>query len=122
MIYTSYFAKVPELTRHLVLPISIAAKAPAGFTGLEYKALAPSYSILMSFKRDQNEALYTKQYTEKILNRLDPDLVIRDLQTMAAESQDIALICYERPESFCHRHLVANWLSEHGITCKEWQL
>ena len=32
----------------------------------------------------------------------------------------IVLICYEKPDDFCHRHLVANWFNENGVNCKEW--
>ena len=35
-------------------------------------------------------------------------------------NKDICLMCYEKPSDFCHRHLVANWLNENGIECKEW--
>ena len=33
----------------------------------------------------------------------------------------IALICYEKPTDFCHRHLVADWLNKNGIECEEWE-
>ena len=32
----------------------------------------------------------------------------------------IALICYEKPTDFCHRHLVADWFNKNGIRCKEY--
>lgn len=32
---------------------------------------------------------------------------------------DIALICYEKPSDFCHRHLVAQWLRDNGFGCSE---
>ena len=31
----------------------------------------------------------------------------------------IALVCYEKPSDFCHRHLVADWFNKNGIECKE---
>ena len=34
---------------------------------------------------------------------------------------DIALICYEKPSDFCHRHLVAEWLNQNGFKCEEWR-
>ena len=33
---------------------------------------------------------------------------------------EIALICYEKPENFCHRHLVAEWLQEAGYQVQEY--
>lgn len=44
------------------------------------------------------------------------------MQHNVAYSPDwhIALICYEKPSDFCHRHLVADWLNKNGIPCEEW--
>ena len=44
MIYTTYFSKVKDLPEN-VIPISICGKAPDGWTGLQYKKLAPKYSF-----------------------------------------------------------------------------
>lgn len=32
----------------------------------------------------------------------------------------VALICYEKPSDFCHRHLVSDWINLRGIKCEEW--
>lgn len=36
-----------------------------------------------------------------------------------SDNHDVCLLCYETPEKFCHRHLVCNWLNDHGIECRE---
>ena len=46
MIYTSYFAKIKELERNNIIPISICAKVPDWYKGLQYKKLAPKIWIL----------------------------------------------------------------------------
>ena len=33
---------------------------------------------------------------------------------------DFALVRYESPNKFCHRHLVANWLTENGYASREY--
>jgi uncharacterized protein YeaO (DUF488 family) len=118
VIYTSYFAKIRALPDNIV-PISIALKPPAGYNGLQYNALAPSPSILYNWKQDHNENEYAIRYREEILSRLTPKQVIADLNELA-NGKDIALICYEKPSDFCHRHLVAEWLTSNGFCCKEW--
>ena len=49
---------------------------------------------------------------------------IREKMT-ASVSKDpnyhIALVCYEKPQDFCHRHLVAKWFEENGIIVEEWR-
>ena len=38
---------------------------------------------------------------------------------MSGYDKDVALVCYEKPSDFCHRHLVADWLNKNGFECKE---
>lgn len=51
--------------------------------------------------------------------------VILDFSRMAHGfndgENDIALICYEKPSDFCHRHLVSEWLNQNGFKCEEWR-
>lgn len=51
MIYTSYFAKLKELEKHNIIPISICGKAPDWYKGLQYKKLAPKYGFLWNGRR-----------------------------------------------------------------------
>ena len=115
MIYTSYFARIKDLPPN-VIPVSIAAKAPDWFTGIQYKVLAPTYELLMKYKEDHDGVYYRKYYNEHVTDLLDPNIVAKD---MASLGQDVALLCYEKPEDFCHRHLVGKWLDDHGIACEE---
>ena len=116
-VYTSYYAKVNKLPAGVV-PISISSKAPFFYKGLEYKKIAPKYWFLMKYKEDHDEAFYTEQYYKEVLSQLDPVQVLFDLQVLS-EGKDVALLCYERPADFCHKHLVANWLTQAGIVCEE---
>lgn len=128
MIYTSYFGKLKKFPDDLI-PIAICAKCPNGYQGAVYKKLAPTYQILMDYKKAADggwESLYWAQtkyvtrYRAQILDKLDPQQVVRELEDLAG-GRDIVLLCYERPEAFCHRHLVAEWLKSHGISCEEWR-
>lgn len=65
------------------------------------------------------EDWYTQKYTSTVLDSLIPISVVSDLKRMA-EDRDIALVCYEKPEDFCHRHLVAQWLRDAGYSVEEW--
>ena len=125
MIYTSYFTKLKSLPDDII-PISICGKAPDWYKGLQYKKLAPKYDFFMKWKENHDNDYYIKCFNEQVLDKLDILTVVRDLidLTSANESivgKDFCLICYEKPSDFCHRHLVADWLNEHGFECKEWQ-
>lgn len=118
MIYTSYFAKIKALPDNIV-PVSISLKPPVGYKGLQYKKLAPSPSILYNWKQDYDKDEYIIRFYKEILNRLTIKQVITELRELCGD-KDIALICYEKPEDFCHRHLVAEWLISNGFRCEEW--
>lgn len=125
MIYTSYFAKLKSLPEDVV-PISICAKSPNWYKGLQYKKLAPTYDILMKYKQDGNKEDYIKNFNEQVLSRfINASEAVWDLGRLADKNNtyysfDICLICYEKSSDFCHRHLVAEWLRKDGYECKEW--
>lgn len=124
MIYTSYFAKLNKLPKDIV-PISICGKAPNWYQGLQYKKLAPKYDFFMEWEKSHDNDYYIKCYNEQVLDKLDPRSVYTDLwhlcdPTMLTEPT-ICLICYEKPSDFCHRHLVAKWLTENGCPCEEYK-
>ena len=132
MIYTSYFAKLKSLPED-VIPISICGKAPDWYKGLQYKKLAPKYDFFMKWKENHNNDYYIKCFKEQVLDKLNVDDVVKELDSLLIDVTTtlnykvdsmlvprIALVCYEKPSDFCHRHLVADWLNKNGISCKEW--
>ncbi len=118
MIYTSYFAKLSKFPRNII-PISISAKSPSWYEGLQFKYLAPSYKILMEYKSNKNCDYYIEHFYDEILNKLEPKKVVDSLYKLS-NNQDIVLICYEKSTDFCHRHLVSEWLNKNGYSCKEY--
>lgn len=107
-VYTSYYGKVQKLRKENILLVNIARKKPNWFFGLSCEKLFPDRGML---KLDEVE--YTKRY-EAILSRLAPMQVYRELDTMMRNygASAVALVCWEKPEKFCHRHLVAKWFKE----------
>ena len=124
MIYTTYFAKLKSLPEGIV-PISICTKAPAGYKGLEYKRLAPKYDFFTYWKKTGDNEYYIKCYLDQVLNTLNVSKVVSELYSLAAtvnpEIKDIALVCYEKPTDFCHRHLVSVWLHNNGFASDEFK-
>ena len=110
MIYTSYFAKLREVRDTGLVPVSIAQRKPRGVEVLSYKKLAPPWALVKEYKQSGDTLLYTRVYFDTILNKLNQYQVISEL-VLCASSSNIVLICYEKPEDFCHRHLVAQWLN-----------
>ena len=123
MIYTSYFAKLKSLPESVV-PISICAKAPAWYTGLQYKRVIPKYDFFMKWKENHDNEYFIRCFKEQVLRDLNATEIVSELSRLCSEfgrgEKDIALLCYERPTDFCHRHLVASWLNENGFECTEY--
>jgi len=107
---TSYFAKAGTHPN----AISIAAYNPSWFKGRSYPDLAPPWTLVSMYKKGYiSKDDYELKYI-KILEELDPQKVIKDL------GENAVLLCYEKPSEFCHRHIVAQWLSDRtGITITE---
>ena len=137
MIYTTYFAKLNKLPSD-VIPISICGKAPDWYKGIQYKKLAPKYDFFMKWKENHDNNYYIKCFNEQVLNTLNPYRVLEEIHSLLPqEIKDnlnmancpfwvnpdfkIALVCYEKPTDFCHRHLVADWFNKSGIEAKEYQ-
>ena len=132
MIFTTYFGKVKDLPENII-PISICGKAPSWWKGLEYKALAPKWDFFKVWKETQDNDYYIEHFQTDVLDKLNIEKVLIDLQLMmpfdfrvnmkksvAADwNYHIALVCYEKPDAFCHRHLVAQWLEKHGVQVRE---
>lgn len=102
--FTSYFANVANIPEGL-RAVAIARGVPKGFTGRLYQRLAPSWAML-KMGRPEYDRLFAG-----ILARLDPHEVYRDL------GDDAVLLCWERPNLWCHRRMVAEWLEEKLGVC-----
>lgn len=133
MIYTTYFAQLRNLPKNII-PVSICGKAPEWYDGIQYKKLAPKWQFFQEQKKNHDNDYYIKHFKAEVLDQLDALRVVTELHcllpydvrvqidTSVYFSPDwhIALVCYEKPEDFCHRHLVSKWLCENGFECHEW--
>jgi len=125
MIYTTYFANLRKLPPEII-PISICGKAPEWYKGLQYKKLAPKYNFFMEWKKTYDNNYYIEHFQKEVLDVLKPNDVVNQLYALAGNYKGInylpefALVCYEKPSDFCHRHLVADWLNKAGFEVKEY--
>lgn len=127
MLYTSYFAKLKKLKEYDIVPIAICGKSPDWYDGLQYKKLAPKKDFFLQWKQNHDNNFYIEHFDKEVLDTLDPKQVLDDLYALARQGKDndfipdIALICYEKTDDFCHRHRVADWFNKNNIEIKEWK-
>ena len=118
-IFTSYFAKANKLPKDLV-QVSISLFPPKNFAGKEYKKIAPTQKILFDWKRLGDKERYIKEYQKDVLSKLDEVKVYKELEKLG-QGKDIVLLCYEKSDDFCHRHLFAEWMNKKGYKVIEYE-
>ena len=57
-------------------------------------------------------------YGTTSLDQLCVEEVLQDLESLS-NGADVVLLCYEKADAFCHRHLVSDWLHSYNIDCEE---
>jgi len=82
----------------------------AGFTGMALPELAPKkefwqvwHSSLGKIPKEASDRYYVKEYYKQVLSKLDPKEELKKIPDGSI------LLCYEKHDEFCHRHLVAFW-------------
>ena len=82
----------------------------AKYNGECYPKLAPQKEFwavwnnnIGKISEEENTRYYVEEYCKQVLAKLDPVEVYSDLK-------DKILLCYEKPNDFCHRHIVAAWI------------
>lgn len=135
MVFTSYFAKMKNLPDN-VIPVSISLTIPKGLQCIRFKSLAPSGAMLKCYKTESNVGAYTEMYTKDILGKFTTkdilDALYRVIPNDVKELYDLnldtwylsndvhlCLMCWERSDKFCHRHIVSRWLTEDNVPCRE---
>ena len=82
-------------------------------------------AFFAKYKEDGDEEHYDKCFNEEVLGILNAKEVIDELNNLASNMNEdyehICLLCYEKPEDFCHRHLVSDWLNKQGFKCEEYK-
>ena len=123
--FTSFFDNIDRIR----YPVSISRFSPSWYEGPKYLDAAPSESLLNWYHNEKKSGAneynlqkeYERKYINETLSQLSPEKVWNDICSLypEADSREITLLCYEAPEKFCHRHLLANWLKKHGYQIKE---
>lgn len=111
-IFTSYFGKLRKLPKGYV-PVAICGKMMFPYSGLRYTKLAPKIGFFTEWKKTGDNDYYIKHFNDEVLSSLDRETVRREISELVGKDAEAAvLMCYETPEKFCHRHLVARWLGD----------
>jgi uncharacterized protein (DUF488 family) len=95
--------------------VAISARVPKNYNGRRCKKLAPPYWMVQKSKSGEMiDEEFKREYKRCVLDKLDAHDILAEI------GDDAILLCWEWSGKFCHRTLVAKWLSEElGIEVKE---
>ena len=82
---------------------------------LEWRGLAPTWDMVMEFKRLRlSKEEYTRQNLA-ILESPEGQAAVQHLVEYARQHDPVVLLCYCRMNAFCHRVLLARHLEQFGL-------
>jgi len=112
MIYTGYYSKIKEYTNAGLKLLSISRTKP-GFVKncIDVPPLFPDEKILWGYKKGDIDEM---EYTSKYLEQLENIGIDKILKTIEIFGDDVVLLCWESPEKFCHRHILADYINKHS--------
>ena len=114
-IYTSYYNN-PHI-RNLPNLFAISIGQPSYFKGKVIPALMPTWEMVNKIRRKEiTETEFTTLYFSLLkTRRLDPRKIVQNLPDRSV------LLCHEVSGKFCHRNLVAEWLTKNAdVKINEW--
>ena len=119
MIYTSYYSNYKNFKGFL--RIGISRTVPTKSCDLILKFLAPSSSTLFDYKQGKiGEEEYTRRYLSSLNDVKGHGTLAILVNYLKNNHRDIVLLCYESPDKFCHRHILADFLNqEYDLDIKE---
>ena len=119
MIYTSYYSNYKNFKGFL--KIGISRTVPPNSCDLILRFLAPNSSILFSYKQGKiGEEEYSRRYLSSLNDVKDHGTLAILVNYLKNNHRDMVLLCYESPEKFCHRHILADFLNkEYNLNIQE---
>lgn len=116
MIYTSYYTKMSRLPADDKIFLRVSNSQPSWFKHLTIPCskFYPEWLLIEGVKNNTiTEAEYEQAYL--LMLNSDPEFKqkmqnkLKELQSNNPD-KDIILLCWEAPDKFCHRHILADWL------------
>ena len=91
-----------------------------GFTGKSLPKLAPKkvfwdiwHKRIGKISEEENNKYYIREYYWQVLSKVD-------IEELLKNEKDPILLCFERKQEFCHRHVVAEYINiRYGTEVKD---
>ena len=110
-IYTTNYTKASRLSNKHYLKVSISLIRPREYNGMHIQSLAPKKQLLDDYHNGLSPEEYEARYREQI-NKLNDIHALFEIMAKQAKGRDILLLCYEKKNAFCHRHILSDIIFE----------
>mgnify|MGYP007030606087 FL=1 len=101
--FTSYFGNKKQWSKHSNI-VAISVSTPHYYNGKTFPKLYPTMKLIQGLKLGHiTEEKYKSIYYNTVLKHLNPEETYMEL------GEDAVLLCWDTPNKFCHRFLVAEW-------------
>jgi len=118
---TSYYARINEIRDKY--PDYILVSISGGLTpeiseliDIHDKRFAPNLSLFKEYKDNPNnplrESQYVKRFKKEVLEQRNFNEILKSWSDKYGNTKKYILLCYEKPEDFCHRQIVAEALEQ----------
>ena len=112
MIYTGYYSKIKDYRDAGLKVVSISRTMPdAVNVDGKIPFLCPDDSLLFGYKNGEIDEM---EYTSKYLHKLGFFGAINIIQEIRRYGNNVVLLCWEAPDKFCHRHILADYLNKNS--------
>ena len=123
-IFTSYYNRAKRLdpARWEFVQISNSKPCWWEYTTTKLDAIVPPWYIVNDYKYGKiSWSEYTDQYIKYLANE-DVEDAIGLIEKLAGGEKNVVLLCWEDPQSNCHRHILADFLNNMGIHVEELEM
>lgn len=117
-IVTSYYHNMDNVLEQGYIPVCISITTPKWIHMHVEKCelLMPTWRMV-DIKYDN--ARFESVYTEDVLAHITPKNIVDALSERFGDEAKVALLCWEAPSTFCHRHVARKWMNEGGVPVVE---
>jgi uncharacterized protein YeaO (DUF488 family) len=110
MIYTGYYSRIKDYKVAGLKVVSISVSEPKAVTvDGKIPQLSPNQSLFEDYKKG---AVGYMEYKSRYLDQLDGIGIKEILRSIHSFGDDIVLLCWEAPDKFCHRHILADYINK----------
>ena len=124
-IKTGYFALTKCYEEAGYYPVSIAQYTPQRIVCGKAQTFAPPKDLLHDYKNGMSDDINYENRYKKYLDSIPKDTWNKFISFYEKKCyhngyKGIVLMCYEKPDDFCHRHIFADYVNEKfGIKVEE---